>query len=313
MSGNVQSFTAHEPRVATRKLRELLERPEPITTPGVVDALGARLVERAGFELCYVTGAGIANTQFAIPDLGLVTLSEMVEQVRRIAAATSLPILVDADTGYGGALSVTRTVQLLEQAGAAGIQLEDQTDPKRCGHFDHKRLLDLGEFVEKIEAAREARRDPNLAIVLRTDAAAVEGLDAAIERAHLFVELGADAVFVEAPTSVEELTRIAREIPNVPLVANMVEGGRTPELSTAQLGEMGYRIVLRANLLQRVMARAATDALAYLQEHGHAEGIVDQVLSWQDRQEIVGLPQFEQFENRLRETALATLQRTEEA
>ena len=313
MSGDIQRFTAHEPGVATRKLRELLERPEPITTPGVVDALGARLVERAGFELCYVTGAGIANTQFAIPDLGLVTLTEMVEQVRRIAAASSLPILVDADTGYGGALSVTRTVQLLEQAGAAGIQLEDQADPKRCGHFDHKRLLDLGEFVEKIAVAREARRDPDLAIVLRTDAAAVEGLDAAIERAQLFVELGADAVFVEAPTSVEELLRVAREIPHVPLVANMVEGGRTPELSTAQLGEMGFRIVLRANLLQRVMASAATDALAYLHEHGHADGIADRLLSWEDRQEIVGLPEFEQFENRLRDTASATLQRTEEA
>jgi 2,3-dimethylmalate lyase len=293
------------PRTGSRAagLRELLRENHTVVAPGVVDALGARLVEQAGFNLVYVTGAGIANAQFGLPDVGLVPLTDIAEHARRIAAATSLPILIDGDTGHGGPLSVMRTVQLFEQAGVAGVHFEDQQMPKRCGHFDGKALVSVEEMLAKLEAARTARTDPDFVIALRTDARAVEGFEAAIERGRAFAEAGADAVFIEAPLSVEELERIPKELPDVPLIVNIVEGGKTPELSLAELSSLGYRIVIHANLLLRVMAKAAQDALGHLAEHGESRSLADRMLAWKQRQELVSFPEFEALEDSFYEFA----------
>src|SRR3954447_25885978 len=189
-------------RAATLRVR--LAQPRILVAPGAADALTARIIEGAGFEAVYLTGAGLANASFGLPDLGLITLTEVTAQVQRIADAISVPLIVDADTGYGGALNVVRTVRELERAGAAAIQLEDQVSPKRCGHFEGKDVVPTAEMVQKIAAGVYARQDPDLVIVARTDARAVEGFDAAIERSRAYAAAGADVVFFEAPTSVEE-------------------------------------------------------------------------------------------------------------
>lgn len=253
--------------------------------------------------MCYVTGAGIANTQFGVPDVGLVALPDVAEVARRIVDATTLPVLIDGDTGHGGPLSVMRTVRMFERAGVAGLHIEDQTVPKRCGHFDGKGLVSVEEAVAKLEAARMARSDPDFVIVMRTDARTVEGFQAAIERGRIFAAAGADAVFVESPLSVEELRRIPQEIVGVPLIANVVEGGRTPELSVAELDALGYRVVIHANLMLRVMAKAAQSALAHLREHGETQSLSEQMLTWQERQNLVHLEELDSLEDVLRELA----------
>jgi 2,3-dimethylmalate lyase len=274
-------------------LRELLTNAQPLVLPGVSDALGARLADRAGFAACYATGAGIANAQFGVADVGLVSLGEVVEQVERITDATHRPVIVDADTGHGGPLSVMRTVHLLERAGAAGIQLEDQRMPKRCGHFDGHQLVDSGEMVAKIHAARRARSGPDseaLVIIARTDARGVYGIDEALRRAHQYLDAGADGLFIEAPRGVAELERIGREFRGVPLVANVVEGGKTVPLTAAELSALGFSIVLYANFLMRAMAFAGQQALRYLAEHGETNGFADRILPWAQRQELFALP-----------------------
>lgn len=282
-----------------RRLHELLHGARAVIVPGVVDALGARLVEQAGFAACYVTGAGIANAQLGLPDVGLLSLSETADYVARIADATSLPVIADADTGFGGPISVMRTVHLYERAGAAGIQIEDQVIPKRCGHFSGKRLVSTEEMLAKIDAARLARRNPHFAIIARTDARAVLGFEAALERARAYANAGADAIFVEAPESVEELRRIPRELGSVPLVVNIVEGGLTPQLPASELEALGYRVILHANLLLRAMLRAGQQALAYLREHGESDGLQERIVSWQERQALVNLEQVDALEDQL--------------
>ena len=278
-----------------RRLRELLATAAPLVLPGASDALGARLIERAGFGAVYATGAGIANAQFGVPDIGLISLGEIVEQVERIVDATDRPVVVDGDTGHGGPLSVMRTVHLLERAGAAAVQLEDQRMPKRCGHFDGHELVDCAEMVAKIHAARQARCDTGrtaTVLVARTDARGVHGLDEALRRGHAYLDAGADALFVEAPRGADELARIGAEFRGTPLVANVVEGGKTEPMSVAELGELGFSIVLYANFLMRAMALAGQQALAYLAEHGETEGYTDRILPWAQRQDLVGLPAF---------------------
>ena len=290
-----------------RRLRELLAAGEPLVLPGTSDALGARLIDRAGFGALYATGAGIANAQFGLPDIGLVSLGEVVEQVERIVDATDRPVVVDGDTGHGGPLSVMRTVHLLERAGAAAVQLEDQRMPKRCGHFDGHELVGPGEMVAKIHAARQARGDSGDAatvIVARTDARGVYGLDEALRRGHAYLDAGADALFVEAPRGAAELARVGAEFRGTPLVANVVEGGKTEPLSVAELGELGFSIVLYANFLMRAMALAGQHALAYLAEHGETEGYAERILPWAQRQELVGLPAFGELDRTF--AALAT-------
>jgi 2-methylisocitrate lyase-like PEP mutase family enzyme len=276
-------------------LREQLTRSTqgtPLVLPGVTDALGIRLVEEAGFAAAYATGAGLANAGYGIPDIGLVSLGEVVEHTGRLTDATSLPLVVDADTGYGGPLAAMRTVRLLERAGAAGLQLEDQEMPKRCGHFDSHALIPAGHMQTKIAAACEARSDEATVIVARTDARSVHDIDEAIRRARLYVEAGADAIFVEAPRTVEELRRVGGELAGVPLVVNVVEGGKTPQLALQEYVDLGFGVVLFANYLMRSMHAAGAEALRHLHEHGETASRGDLIASWSQRQELFGLPAY---------------------
>ncbi len=275
---------------ATLQLR-VRER-SPLVLPGVTDALGARLVERAGFQAAYLTGAGLANAQYGLPDIGLIGAREVEEHVARLSAGSRLPLVVDADTGYGGPLSAMRTVRLLERAGAAALQLEDQEMPKRCGHFDAHSLIPAAHMQTKIAAARTAREDENLLIIARTDARSAEGIDEALRRATAYAAAGADAIFVEAPRTVEELERVGRELAGIPLVVNVVEGGKTPELPLAQYAELGFSLVLFANFLMRAMLRAGREALAHLAAHGETATYADRIAGWEERQELFNLPQF---------------------
>lgn len=280
-------------------LRSLLDGPDATIVVGAVDALSARLVERAGFACCFVTGAGLANAQFGLPDIGLVTMTEVVNEAARICDAVDIPVIVDADTGFGGPLSVMRTVHLLEQAGAAGIQIEDQAMPKRCGHFAGQRIVEPAEMLSRIEAARNARSDPDLVLVARTDARSVVGFGEALERSRLYAAAGADVIFVEAPRTVEELREIPSALAPTPVILNVVEGGKTPQLPLEELQGMGYRLVLYANLLLRVMLQAGQDALAHLSERGTSIDLGDRILPWEQRQALVGLDTFDELENRL--------------
>jgi methylisocitrate lyase len=283
---------------SNRRLRERLAQRDILVVPGASDALTAKVIEEAGFEAVYVTGAGIANLSFAVPDLGLITMSEVVEHVRRIADAVRIPVIVDADTGYGGPLNVARTVRELERAGAAAIQIEDQVSPKRCGHFEGKEVIPEAEMVQKIRAACDARQDPALVIVARTDARGCEGLQRAIERGRSYAAAGADVIFVEAPESIQELQQIARAIP-APLLVNMVEGGKTPLRSAQELEALGYRIVLFANTAMRVAMKAVQEAMALLRAEGTSEPLLSRMLSWDERQRLVGLAAYEALGRRL--------------
>lgn len=281
--------SAHERRSA---LRAALTTGAPLVLPGVTDALGARLVEAAGFAAVYATGAGLANAVFGVPDLGLVSLREVVDHVERLTEATRLPVVVDADTGYGGPLSAMRTLRLLERAGAAAIQLEDQEMPKRCGHFDDHTLIPVGHMQAKLAAVAEARTDEALVIIARTDARSAYDLDEAITRGRAYVEAGADVLFVEAPRSVEELAMVGRELAGTPLIVNVVEGGKTPQLDLKEYADLGFGVVLYANYLMRSMMAAGREALAHLAEHGETASRTDRMATWSERQELFNLPAF---------------------
>jgi len=277
-------------------LRALIGRP-PLVLPGCADALTARIAERAGFEAVYATGAGIANAQLGRPDVGLTTMTEVLDQVARIVDAVEVPVVADIDTGFGNAINARRAVRAFERAGVAGIQIEDQDFPKRCGHFDRTDVVPLDEFLGKLRAVLDARADPSLVVVARTDVLASEGVEAAVERANRFVEAGADVVFVEAPPDPETLAVLPARVP-APLVANMVEGGRTPLLSAAELAALGYAVVLFANTALRVAARAVRDALTELRRTGDARPLMDRMLSWEERQALVGLDEIEALDAR---------------
>jgi 2-methylisocitrate lyase-like PEP mutase family enzyme len=267
-------------------LKDLVARRAAVTVPGAANALFARVIEDLGFEAVYVTGAGVANMLLGAPDIGLTTVSEVSETVAAIADAVSLPLIVDADTGFGNAVNMVRTVRMLERAGASGIQIEDQVFPKKCGHFAGKHVIAADEMVQKIKAAVDARRDPSLQIIARTDARAIEGLDRALERANAYIEAGADVTFVEAPTSLEELARIAKELP-VPQVANIVFGGKTPEPGRDKLAELGFSIVLYANAALQAALKASYDVLGALKTEGSLKSVADRLASFDERQRSV--------------------------
>jgi carboxyvinyl-carboxyphosphonate phosphorylmutase len=274
-----------------RTLRELLAGPRALVVPGVADALTARVAEETGFPAVFFTGAGFANLAFGLPDLGLTTMSEVVQQVGRIAEAVQIPVLADADTGYGNALNVRRTVRELERAGAAAIMLEDQVFPKRCGHFEGKEVVGVQEMKSKIAAAVEARRDPDTVILARTDARQVYGLEDAIGRAIAYAAAGADVTFIEAPLSVEELAAIPPRVP-VPQMANMVEGGKTPMVPAGRLEEMGFKLILYANAALRAAVRGVQHILAALARDGSTERVLQEMVTWEERQRLVRLPQY---------------------
>lgn len=290
--------SAHHRRL---ELRERLASAQdgtapPLVLPGASDAMGALLIEQAGFDAVYATGAGLANAGYGLPDIGLISLDEVVAHTGRLTEATALPVVVDADTGYGGPLSAMRTVRLLERVGAAAVQLEDQEMPKRCGHFDDHTLIPTGHMQTKIAAACEARVDPALVIVARTDARSAADIDEAIGRARGYVEAGADAIFVEAPRTVEELALVGRELAGVPLFVNVVEGGKTPELELKEYAELGFEVVLYANYLMRSMQAAGRDALAHLKAHGETLSRADRMATWEERQALFRLPEFDTAE-----------------
>jgi 2-methylisocitrate lyase-like PEP mutase family enzyme len=284
------------------RFRRLINGAELVICPGVVNALSARIAEAAGFELIYATGAGIANAHLGVPDIGLLTMMEVLETDRRIAQSVSIPVLADIDTGYGGAFNVYRTVREFEAGGLAGIQIEDQINPKRCGHFDNKEVVSLSEMLERLIAAREARTDPDLVIVARTDSLATHGVDEAIRRANFFVEAGADVVFVEGPELVEDVRRIPREVA-APVLINVVEGGRTPNLPPTELSAMGYRIALYANTVLRAATAASATALEVLRRTGETKELMGSILSWEARQKLVGLDEWLELGNAIADTA----------
>ncbi|HMJ03398.1 MAG TPA: isocitrate lyase/phosphoenolpyruvate mutase family protein [Conexibacter sp.] len=270
------------------RLRRALLAPEVLVLPGAYDALTARLVARHGFEAVYLTGAGTTNAQLALPDIGLLTLTEMAGAVARAATAADVPLLVDADTGYGSGASIQRAVRELDRAGAGGIQIEDQVLDKRCGHLDGKTVVASAEMAERIELARVARLDPDLVLVARTDAAAVEGVEGALRRAHAYVDAGADAIFVEALGGAEDFEAFARRAPEVPLIANMTEFGKTPLLSSAELGALGYAAVLFPMTAFRLMLRAVDDGLAELAREGTQRGLVERMATRDELYEVLG-------------------------
>lgn len=269
-----------------RFLRQRVARRDALIVPGAANALTGRIIAETGFEAAYVTGAGVANTLLGVPDIGLVSMSELAEQTAAIAEACPLPLVVDADTGFGNAINVHRTVRALERAGAAAIQLEDQVFPKRCGHFEGKAVIPAAEMCAKLRAAVDARDDGNLMVIARTDARAVEGLDAALERAAAYVEAGADMTFVEAPLSAGEMRAITGRLA-VPQVANMVFGGRTPVLAQAELAEIGFAMVLYANAALQAAMRAMAEVLGALHRDGGLEAVADRLAGFEERQRIV--------------------------
>jgi 2-methylisocitrate lyase-like PEP mutase family enzyme len=271
-----------------QKLAELIERPGVVVVPGTYDALTARIAEQAGFEAIYATGAGISNAHLGLGDVGLLTVDELLRTIKPMCDRTNIPLIVDADTGFGGYLNVQRTVRELEQAGTAAIQLEDQMFPKRCGHFRGKRMVAIGEMIGRLSAAVDARSDPRLLIIGRTDARASEGLEAAIDRIHRYFEAGADIGFVEAPQTVEEVRAVAAAFKGRPMLLNLVEGGKTPLFSAPEVDQMGFKIMLCANTALRAAIKAVGQAMAMLKEDGAQSARVQgMICTWQERQSIV--------------------------
>jgi 2-methylisocitrate lyase-like PEP mutase family enzyme len=263
-----------------------------VVAPGIYDALGAVLAEQAGFSAVYLSGASIAYCRFGRPDIGLVGMSEVADTLSAIRERVGVPIIVDADTGFGNALNVARTVKLFERLGANAIQLEDQTMPKRCGHLAGKTLVSAGEMVGKIKAAIDARANDETLIVARTDAIAVEGLQAALARGQAYVEAGADVLFVEAPRSTGDMEEIVKRFEaRVPLMANMVEGGQTPMKTAQDLQSVGYSLVIFPGGLVRAFARMASDYFTSLRQHGSNTPFGERMLDFQGLNDLLGTPE----------------------
>ena len=280
------------------RLRNRLAQPNIVVAPGAYDALTAKIVEAAGFEALYMSGAGVSYSLLGKPDIGLTTMSEMVRQAGYICEAVSIPVIADADTGFGGTLNVYRTVRDYERAGVSCIQLEDQLLPKRCGHMDGKTLVSPHEMVARIKAACDAREDTDLCIMARTDALAVEGIEAALERAHLYREAGADVLFIEAPDSPKTMAALCAAFPGVPLLANLVEGGKTPLLPAAELEAMGFRLVIYPGAAGRVATKAVSALMAHLKATGTTSDYRDHMFSFGEVNNLLGLDALREQERR---------------
>lgn len=272
-------------------LRARLARPPILIAPGIYDPLTALIAEQAGFEALYVSGAAIAYTRLGRPDIGLVSMSEVVETVALIRDRVHIHLVVDADTGYGNALNVGRTVRLLERAGANAIQLEDQDFPKRCGHLDDKTLIPASEMTGKIKAAVDARNSSDTLIIARTDAVAVEGFDHALARAALYREAGADMLFIEAPRQRDELGRISTQMGKTsPLMVNMVEGGKTPVLPASELQALGFSLVIFPGAIVRALAKAAEEFYGSLKTHGSTDPFRQRMFDFDALNRLIGTP-----------------------
>jgi 2-methylisocitrate lyase-like PEP mutase family enzyme len=283
----------------SRQLGELLREHSPVVAPGTFNALFARLIEGQGFPAVYVSGAGVANSLLGKPDIGLVTMDEMATVARLICDVVTIPVIADGDTGYGGVHNVARTVSAFEEAGVAAIQLEDQVFPKRCGHFDGKEVVSVGEMLERLGAAREARGSTTgdgIRIIARTDALDPLGFDEAMRRARIYGEAGADLLFVEAPTTREQLEIIGRDLSEWPLVANMVEGGKTPLLGADELAQLGFSLILFPGSIIRAVTSAAKSLLQVLADHGTTETMLDDMATFEEVNQLVGLSESDLWE-----------------
>jgi 2-methylisocitrate lyase-like PEP mutase family enzyme len=291
------SRVSHAERRA--QLAARLREKRLLSAPGVFEMVSAKIADRMGFEALYLTGYGTVASYLGLPDAGLASYSDMVNRVQQFASITATPMICDGDTGYGGLLNVMHTVRGYEAAGACAIQLEDQEFPKKCGHMLGRRVIDAQAMVDKIRVAVESRSDPNFLIIARTDARATEGLDAALERAALYAEHGADITFVEAPQSTQELGRIASELA-VPQLVNVVIGGKTPALSTAEFAHMGFGLVLYANAALQGALKGMTDALTHLRDKGRLDEDSALVASFAQRQRLVNKPLFDELDRQYR-------------
>ncbi|NLC12212.1 MAG: oxaloacetate decarboxylase [Firmicutes bacterium] len=279
------------------QLKERLKQPEILVAPGAADALVAKIIEKSGFEAVYVTGGGVSYTTLGMPDMGFITMTEMVQKAAYIVEAVNIPVVADIDTGYGNALNVIRTVKEFEKAGVSCVQIEDQVFPKRCGHLAGKEIVPKEEMIAKIKAAVDSRLDEDLMIMARTDAIAIEGLDKAIERAIAYQEAGADIIFVEAPRTVEEMKKITSSL-SVPLLANMVEGGKTPLLSAKELEDIGYSIVIYPNAAIRVIAKAVSELMMELREKGTTRDYISNMFLFDKLYELVDVDEVRSWEKK---------------
>jgi len=280
-----------------KNLRSMLKSKKPLVIPGVYDALGAKIAQKVGFEAMFQTGYGTSASLLGMPDYGFIGAAETIDNARRICKAVSVPVIVDSDTGYGNALSVWKLVKELESAGASGIFLEDQRWPKRCGHMQGKEAIPQEEYTEKLSAAIDSRENKDFIIVARTDARATEGLDGAIERGKQNKRTGADAIFVEAPRSIEEMKKIGKEI-NAPLVANMIEGGATPLSSAETLNKMGFKIILYPLSVLYANTFATMNILKELKKSGNTTKYKQKVVNFDQFNDLVELPKFRKMEKK---------------
>jgi 2-methylisocitrate lyase-like PEP mutase family enzyme len=282
---------------ARQQLKRLLKRDRLLVAPGCFDGLSARLVEEAGFEAVYLSGGAVARSM-GIPDIGLVTMSEVIERAAQVVSAVKIPVIADADTGYGNAVNLVRTIREFERTGVAAIHIEDQITPKRCGHLDGKEVVSLAEMEKKLEAALAGRTDPDFCMIARTDARGVHGFDDAIRRGRAFAKLGVDAVFIEAPQSESELEEIPRALPGIPLLVNVFKGGKTPMLSVDRLQSLGYRIAIYPSETQRAGIHAMRQALELLKRDGTTEAMDASLTTFKERDRIVGLDDWQALESR---------------
>ncbi len=281
----------------TTRLKHLVAAEEILVAPGVVDGIGARLVAAAGFDAVYMTGAGTTASRLGMPDVGLLTMTEMADNAARIADASNLPLVADADTGYGGPLNVQRTVRSYERAGVAGLHIEDQSWPKRCGHLAGKSVIAKEEMVAKIRAACDARVDPDLQIITRSDAIAVEGYEAALDRAAAYAEAGADILFVEAMTTMEQLAAVPK-IFETPCLYNMASSGKTPEISTQEMQALGFAIVIYPGVTVSAAIQAMEQALSTLKEKGDSRDLRDSLTPFREYFDLMGMAEVQALEAR---------------
>ncbi|BAU56562.1 methylisocitrate lyase [Halorhodospira halochloris] len=277
---------------AGQRFREAVEAERPLQVVGTINAYSALLAERAGFQALYVSGAGVANASYGLPDLGITQLPDVVEDVRRITDVTEVPVLVDIDTGFGGAFSVARTIRELTRAGAGAVHIEDQVQTKRCGHRPGKELVSTAEMVDRLKAAIDGRTDESLVIMARTDARASEGLEAAIERAEAYVEAGADMVFAEAMHTIEDVQAFTERL-NVPVLANITEFGKTPYFTVAELRDAGAGLVLYPLSAFRAMSRAAESVYSAIRRDGTQQNVIDQMQTRDELYEVLGYHDYE--------------------
>lgn len=292
---------------AARRLRALLDRKESLVVPAAFDMLSARVIEQAGFEAVLLSGSGVAASHLGVPDLGLMSFAEVLEQARNMARCVEIPVIADVDTGFGGLLSLRRTVEEFEQAGVAGLQLEDQTMPKQCGHLGVPAVIPADEMVQKIRLVQEVRQNSDFFLIARTDALSGCGYEEAVRRGQLYAEAGADAVFIEAPRELEQVREIPQRVP-APCVAIVVEGGKSPLLDAAELAEMGYRINFFPATAIVSATTAMLSALKELKETGSVKKLADRVVGFRTIQELVGLEEQQNFETKFQGSSEETKQ-----